>query len=64
MLDGVQSTHAHSPACGPPGAQAPSEVRVNVRAESGPLVPPRTKVDAPRAHDQVANQPGKSSPVR
>eukprot|EP00969_Alexandrium_andersonii_P112305 4961458-Alexandrium_andersonii.AAC.1 len=36
MLNGVLAAHAHSPARGPPGQQAPSKVRANVRAEWPP----------------------------
>eukprot|EP00969_Alexandrium_andersonii_P234456 10351378-Alexandrium_andersonii.AAC.1 len=62
MLDGVQTAHAHSPASGPPGRGTPSEVRIHVSAESGPIALPREAVDAPRAHGQVANQPDQSCP--
>eukprot|EP00969_Alexandrium_andersonii_P183635 8113950-Alexandrium_andersonii.AAC.1 len=64
MLYGVVATHAHSPARGPPGQQAPSKVRVDVRAESGPLVLPRKTVHAPGADNQVANQSDKCGPSR
>eukprot|EP00969_Alexandrium_andersonii_P245152 10834055-Alexandrium_andersonii.AAC.1 len=37
-LNGVQPAHAHPPARGPPSPQAPGEVRVDVRAGSGPFV--------------------------
>eukprot|EP00969_Alexandrium_andersonii_P098228 4336081-Alexandrium_andersonii.AAC.1 len=29
MLDGVHTSHAHSPTSGPPGQETPSEVRVD-----------------------------------
>eukprot|EP00969_Alexandrium_andersonii_P228666 10099804-Alexandrium_andersonii.AAC.1 len=64
MLDGVRTAHAHSPASGHPGQEAPSEVRIDVCAESGPIVLPREVVDAPRAHDQVTDHPDKRRPVR
>eukprot|EP00975_Prorocentrum_lima_P004005 871057-Prorocentrum_lima.AAC.1 len=57
------STHAHSPACRPPGKQASGEVRVYVSAESRPFVLPREVVDAPRAHGKVTNQPNERRPV-
>eukprot|EP00969_Alexandrium_andersonii_P040481 1775102-Alexandrium_andersonii.AAC.1 len=63
MLDGVLPARAHSSACGPPSQQAPGKVRVNVRAESGPLVLPREVVDAPWADDQVPDQPDKRCPI-
>eukprot|EP00969_Alexandrium_andersonii_P247308 10928786-Alexandrium_andersonii.AAC.1 len=64
MINGALAARAHSPARGPPGQQAPSKVRVNVRAESGPLVLPRKMVHAPGTDNQVANQPDKRCPTR
>eukprot|EP00969_Alexandrium_andersonii_P009709 423906-Alexandrium_andersonii.AAC.1 len=64
MLDGVQSTRAHPTARGPPSQQAPVKVRVDVRAESGPFVLPRKMADAPRACDQVPDQPDQRCPFR
>eukprot|EP00969_Alexandrium_andersonii_P323087 14275529-Alexandrium_andersonii.AAC.1 len=63
MLDGVHAPHAHSPAREPPGKKAPSEVRVNVSAESRPVVLPREVVDTTRARDQVPDQPDERCPV-
>eukprot|EP00969_Alexandrium_andersonii_P060499 2663443-Alexandrium_andersonii.AAC.1 len=63
MLDGTHAPQAHSPARGPPGKQAPREVSIDVSAESRPIVLPWEVVDAPRAHDQVANQPDECCPV-
>eukprot|EP00969_Alexandrium_andersonii_P129825 5738782-Alexandrium_andersonii.AAC.1 len=63
MLDGALPAHAHSPARRPPSQQTPSEVGVNVRAESGPLVLPREMVDAPWADNQVADQPDQRRPI-
>eukprot|EP00969_Alexandrium_andersonii_P140507 6215339-Alexandrium_andersonii.AAC.1 len=63
MLDGVHSPHAHSPARGPPGKKTPREVCVDVSAESRPIVLPREVVDAPRAQDQVSDQPDECCPV-
>eukprot|EP00975_Prorocentrum_lima_P034588 7270953-Prorocentrum_lima.AAC.1 len=63
MLDGVHPTHAQPPARGPPGMQAPGEVGVHVSTESRPLVLPREVVDAPRAHNQVTDQPDECCPV-
>eukprot|EP00969_Alexandrium_andersonii_P030196 1316763-Alexandrium_andersonii.AAC.1 len=62
MLDGVHAPHAHPPASGPPGKEAPGEVRVDVSVESRPIVLPREMVDAPRARDQVSNQPDERGP--
>eukprot|EP00969_Alexandrium_andersonii_P091215 4027342-Alexandrium_andersonii.AAC.1 len=55
---------AHSPARGPPGQQAPSKIRVNVRAESGPLALPRKRIHAHGTNDQVANQSDKRCQIR
>eukprot|EP00969_Alexandrium_andersonii_P030163 1315147-Alexandrium_andersonii.AAC.1 len=64
MLDGAQSAHAHSTARGPPSQETPGKVRADRRAESGPLVLPRKMVNAPRARDQVPDQPDQRCPIR
>eukprot|EP00969_Alexandrium_andersonii_P151838 6714146-Alexandrium_andersonii.AAC.1 len=63
MLDDAHAPHAHSTARGPPGQETPSEVRVDVCAECGPVVLPREAVDAPRAHDQATDQPDERCPI-
>eukprot|EP00969_Alexandrium_andersonii_P308730 13645390-Alexandrium_andersonii.AAC.1 len=62
MLDGVHAPHAHSPASGPSGKATSGKVRVDISAESRPVVLPREMVDAPRAHDQVPDQPDECCP--
>eukprot|EP00969_Alexandrium_andersonii_P164330 7263292-Alexandrium_andersonii.AAC.1 len=64
MLNGALAARARPPARGPPGQQAPGEVRVDVRAESGALILPRKMVQAPGADNQVANQSDKRCPIR
>eukprot|EP00969_Alexandrium_andersonii_P270789 11968976-Alexandrium_andersonii.AAC.1 len=64
MLGGAHAPHAHPPARGPPGQETPSDVRIDVRAESGPVVLPREAADAPSAHDQVTDQPGERGSIR
>eukprot|EP00969_Alexandrium_andersonii_P218667 9658529-Alexandrium_andersonii.AAC.1 len=63
MLDGVLSARAHPPASGTPGQQTPGKVRAHIRAESSPLALPREVVDAPRARNQVPDQPGERGPI-
>eukprot|EP00969_Alexandrium_andersonii_P263476 11645321-Alexandrium_andersonii.AAC.1 len=64
MLNGMLAAHAHSPARGTPGQQAPGKVSVDVRAESGPLVLPRKVIHAPGMDEQIADQSDECRPIR
>eukprot|EP00969_Alexandrium_andersonii_P025825 1127735-Alexandrium_andersonii.AAC.1 len=63
MLDGALPAHAHSPASGTPGQQTSGKVRAHARSGSSPLVLPREVVDAPRARNQVPDQPDERGPI-
>eukprot|EP00969_Alexandrium_andersonii_P133029 5882594-Alexandrium_andersonii.AAC.1 len=63
MLDGALPAHARPPARGAPGSQTSGKVCVHIRAESGPVVLPREVGDAPRARNQVPDQPDKRGPI-